>query len=155
MNPNGKKDLEFGRKVLAAMRPTTEERFWAKVDKNHITGCWVWVGHKRDGYGVFSYGGRGGVRINAHRYAYQEIIGEIPNGLVLDHLCRQRDCVNPDHLEPVTRKENVLRGFSLSAMQSRQKNCNRGHPLSGDNLYITPRGKRQCRSCRKQSMERY
>jgi len=155
MNPNSRKDLAIGREVLAAMRPTTKERFWSKVDKNHITDCWMWVGHKRNGYGQFNYGGRNGVRIGAHRYAYQEIVGDIPGDMVLDHLCRQRDCVNPDHLEPVTRKENVIRGFSPAARQSRQKNCKRGHALSGDNLYVTPKGRRQCRSCRKQAMKQY
>lgn len=155
MNPNAKKNLEFGRKVLAAMRPTADERFWGSVDKNHITGCWMWLGYKRCGYGMFGYGGRKGRRIGAHRYAYQKLKGDIPDGMVLDHLCRQRDCVNPDHLEPVTQKENCLRGFSPMARQARQEHCKRGHSLSGDNLYITPKGRRQCRLCRKQAMKRY
>ena len=72
-------------------------------------GCWVWLGAKmRNGYGQLVVGG---VHYAAHRYAYQELVGAIPAGLDLDHLCRNRACTNPDHLEPVTRSENLLRGL--------------------------------------------
>lgn len=85
-----------------------EHRFWAKVDVGHPLGCWEWRGQKTlTGYGSFPLErGRG---IMAHRFAYQQLVGEIPEGLELDHLCRNRGCVNPDHLEPVTHLENMRR----------------------------------------------
>lgn len=89
---------------------------------------------------------------NAHRVGYELYVGKIPDGLMLDHLCRNRCCVNPKHLEPVTNLENVRRG--IAAQRNREirlamTHCKRGHPLSGDNLYINPgSGQRVCRSCR-------
>lgn len=135
------------------IRQTADERFWSKVIK-HEGGCWLWQSATRYGYGVFSLGRRSGKRIMAHRYSYLTLVGEIPNGLQLDHLCRVRNCVNPAHLEPVTPKENVLRGEGPSALQSRRMDCIHGHPLSGDNLYITPKGKRRCKTCRSEAMKR-
>lgn len=120
-------------------------RFWDKVDKNGPNGCWVWtacVG--KDGYGRFGYDGNTQL---AHRLAYQAIIGEIPSDLQCDHICRNRACTNPDHIELVTAKVNTLRGVGISAVNARKTHCKRGHPLSGDNLYVMPRGKRQCREC--------
>jgi hypothetical protein len=112
-------------------------RFWAKVDRTD--GCWYWRGHIIPlGYGQFGIGNRKLVR--AHRYAYEQLIGPIPDGLELDHLCGVRHCVNPSHLEPVTHAENMRR--------SRKTHCKRGHELAGDNLYFTKRGDRGCRACR-------
>ena len=118
-------------------------RFWAKVDK---TGpCWRWTACTNgNGYGVLR--GHAGM-VSAHRFAYELIVGPIPEGLSIDHLCRNRGCVNPDHLEPVTHRVNVLRGVAASAVNARKTECTRGHPLSGANLYVNPRGERQCRAC--------
>lgn len=110
-------------------------------------GCWVWTGCTGgNGYGHL-WGGHG--RSNrAHRLSYEEHVGPIPAGLQLDHLCRNRLCVNPAHLEPVTSRENIMRGDSHVAKQAAQTHCLRGHPLSGDNLYEKKRGPSTIRICR-------
>lgn len=111
------------------------------------SGCWEWTASRNiGGYGMIWFEGRPRV---AHRVAYGLLVGAIPDGLTLDHLCRVRHCVNPAHLEPVTMYENMLRGESFSARQARQTHCKNGHPLSGDNLYSNPnRKQRVCRTCR-------
>lgn len=111
------------------------------------TSCQVWLGCKNDkGYGVISIDGE---RYLAHRVAYEAAKGPIPDGLVLDHLCRNPPCVNPDHLEAVTLKENTLRGIGPSAVNARKTHCIRGHRLADENLYFYPSrgGDRQCRKC--------
>lgn len=116
---------------------TPEERFFEKVDGVDPLGCWVWAGAKdQNGYGAFRATGRRTVR--AHRWSYAFLRGDIPNGLQLDHLCRVRACVNPWHLEPVSGRENVLRGEAPSAIAARANTCYRGHvgqrSASGDCL---------------------
>lgn len=119
-------------------------RFWRRV--NRTDDCWLWTGTPSGSYGRIRVNG---VRVQAHRFAYTEIAGRhIPDGLHLDHLCRNRLCVNPDHLEPVTHRENCLRGVSPAAQQARQTECSQGHPLAGDNLHVR-RGKRECKTCRR------
>lgn len=116
--------------------------FWSRVDKT--TTCWLWIGSD-DGEGYGRFRGRG-----AHRFAYERCVGPIPRGKQLDHLCRITNCVNPLHLEPVTNKENVLRGISMCAENARKDFCKNGHPLSGENLKIntgTRPGRRSCRTC--------
>ena len=128
------------------MNITAEERFWRKVRKDP-NGCWEWQGAKGQGYGNFYLHGK---FPRAHRYAYELLVGPIPDGLTLDHLCRNRACVNPDHLEPVTQKVNTLRGEGLAAQNARKTHCPEGHPLNGDNLYQQPgNGYRRCRECGK------
>jgi hypothetical protein len=83
-----------------------DARFDAKVDRSDPDGCWLWTGTLRSGYGRFRADGR---LVQAHRYSYERAVGPIPADRQLDHLCRVRRCVNPDHLEPVTPSENVLR----------------------------------------------
>lgn len=110
------------------------------VDDN---GCWIWDGYKQNGYGYIKVNGRSR---RAHRVSYELHVGPIPEGLVLDHLCRVPCCVNPDHLEAVTQHLNLLR--SPITVNGRQE-CHQGHPLSGPNLYVTPSGCRQCRQCKR------
>lgn len=130
------------------------DRFFSKVSGQSGDGCWLWTGALRYGYGHFRVGGRQGRREMAHRFAYEKLIGPIPSGLDLDHLCRVRNCVNPRHLEPVTRKTNILRGESHLAQQARRLECIHGHALQGENLYVTPQGRRQCKECRRTSLRR-
>lgn len=120
--------------------------FWAKVEKTET--CWLWTGSVRGiGYGQVYLGG-GNKERYAHRVSYQMAKGPIAPDLELDHLCRVRRCVNPDHLEAVPQKVNLLRGESLSARNARKTHCKRGHELAGENLF-TYRGTRQCRTCQR------
>jgi hypothetical protein len=133
--------------------PTEQERFWAKVDVGHPLGCWTWTAALTNGYGVFSLDGR--KLIAAHRYAYMQLRGPIPDGMVIDHLCRNPPCVNPDHLEVVTRSDNVLRGYGQSAQHARTGLCKNGHVIAGDNVYAAPStGKRRCRTCMREAQKR-
>lgn len=133
-------------------KSTVEERFWAKIDAQG--DCWEWAGYRNpDGYGRFNPSRR--ATVNAHRYAYELLVGPIPDGLVADHLCRNRGCVNPDHLELVTNRRNVLRGYGSSAMYARQMECVNGHAYSLANTYFTDAGSRVCRECKKLNQRRY
>lgn len=125
-------------------------RFWSRVD---ITvGCWLWRGSlNHNGYGQFSISTTNN---RAHRVAYHWLVGEIPEGLELDHLCRVRHCVNPAHLEPVTPRVNMLRGDSVAAINARKTHCVRGHVLAGRNVRIESDGGRRCRACAAQRMRR-
>lgn len=108
------------------MDARTADRFWSKVDAGG--DCWLWTGAKqKSGYGKFS--APGGKTVLAHRFAYGALVGAIPQGLTLDHLCRVRRCVNPDHLEPVSAIENANRG-----KPQRQYICRRGHLRTPENL---------------------
>ncbi len=128
-----------------------EQRFLDKIRKT--ASCWVWIGAIKDnGYGSYYDDGK---VVSAHRYSYEAFNGPIPDGFVIDHLCRTRHCVNPDHLEAVTQRENLRRGAGFIGRQTRQTACVRGHELAGDNLYVTPSGKRQCRACRKAARRKH
>lgn len=120
--------------------------------------CWIWQGALIRGYGVMTLGSRSaGTRrfAQVHRVAYEELVGPIPEGLELDHLCRTTACCNPDHLEPVTQYENNRRSSSPTAVNRRKTHCLQGHPLSGDNLFVNVRGHRVCRTCRYEQGARY
>lgn len=125
-------------------KPTVEERFWEKVFIDPATKCWLWKGAKAWGYGKFGVKSDGKKKaVMAHRFSYNLHKGTIPEGLDLDHLCRVRNCVNPDHLEPVIRRENVRRGISLWGQNMNKTHCPLGHPYSGENLYVY----NNCRYC--------
>jgi len=107
-------------------------------------GCWIWIGRTERGYGRVNYRGS---RIRVHRLVYEHMVGPIPEGLTLDHLCRVRACANPEHLEPVDPVTNAGRGNSPPALNSRKTHCVRGHPLTGEHLTNHPDGRRRCKTC--------
>lgn len=118
-------------------------RFWTKVEAN-AGGCWLWIASlDSKGYGHVWWNGR---TRGACRVAYEILVADVPIGLDLDHLCRVRNCVNPAHLEPVTRQVNVLRGVGPSAVHAQALRCPSGHPYDEANTYRW-RGWRMCRAC--------
>ena len=128
------------------------DRLWCRVDKEGArAGCWLWRGGLSNGYGSLSYEGRHEL---VHRIAYKLLVGPIPSGLTLDHLCRVRHCVNPAHLEPVPQRTNVLRGIGLPAQRARQTHCKRGHPFDLANTCLSSDmawgNHRRCKTCRRQ-----
>jgi hypothetical protein len=127
------------------VKPDPVERFWRKVKKTK--SCWMFKGAY--GHGQFKVDGRS---VMAHRYAYELVVGPIPDGMVLDHLCRKAGCVNPAHLEPVTQAENVRRGVSAAAQNARKTHCKRGHEFTSENTRVTANGNRVCRACQREGM---
>lgn len=128
---------------------TLQERFWPKVDKSGE--CWNWTGVLGGGgYGYISVGGRTGRDLRAHRVSYEWAHGPIPDGLEIDHLCQNKRCVNPDHLEAVTKSENQLR------WREGRATCNHGHPLSAETYRAVPsENHRRCIVCRNQAHNLY
>lgn len=140
---------------MSGMRPETRSRrFWAQVDKTE--SCWLWRGEvDKAGYGRFGGGRVAGQKVSrsAHRFAYTEIVGPVPEGLQLDHLCRVRRCVNPSHLEPVTCRENVRRSEAPTAIVARSPHCPRGHEFTPENSVLRG-GRRRCRRCENEAKRR-
>ena len=117
-------------------------------------GCWVFEGARTEGYGVIGRGGRGEGNAYTHRVTYTYFIADIPEGLDLDHLCRNRACCNPWHLEPVTRLENVRRGLHGPGYGPRERtHCKHGHEFTPENTIQTAR-QRYCRTCRRQRYQK-
>ena len=137
-------------------RATLGERLERLSIPEPNSGCWLWLGSiRKNGYGCIGVGHAldGDERTSsAHKISYEYFIGPVPKGKVLDHKCRIRCCVNPDHLEPVTMQENVRRGELAAANKlrfSKQTHCKKGHPLSGENLgFAKGTGYRLCIACR-------
>lgn len=104
--------------------------------------CWIWdAARLPKGYGTFD-------GTTAHRVVYAMLVGPIPDGFEIDHLCKNPTCVNPAHLEAITQLENNLRSNSVTAMRGRQRVCQRGHEFTPENTYVEQRGRRRCRKCR-------
>ena len=125
-----------------------------KIEK--VNGCWNWLGHiTKKGYGRFD---RFGKRVMVHRYFYENLVGPILKGLEIDHLCRNRKCMNPKHLEPVTHRENLRREWIVRIKNT--PNCKYGHPYLGNNLNIVTNKKlnktfRTCRMCKSKVNKEY
>jgi hypothetical protein len=132
---------------------SARDRFEKRLERDPITGCWNWLGQRdRAGYGRWNPLKKSGFR--AHRAAYEIYKGPIPKGLTIDHLCRNVSCVNPDHLEAVDLRTNLLRGNAVSAIAARQTHCVNGHPFDLFNTAFT-RGFRVCRACGRDKTARY
>lgn len=117
------------------------ERFRNKYTGDTL-GCWLWIGaHSQEGYGLFHLPNPRRM-VRAHRFAYEMLVGPIPAGKQLDHLCRRPSCVNPAHLEVVTSRENTLRGTTGPAINAKKTHCPRGHAYDG-----VRSGKRRCNQC--------
>jgi hypothetical protein len=134
----------------------TLDRMFANSAPIPHCGCWVWMGATNQfGYGRALLDGQ---RMVAHRAAYILAHGNVPGDLELDHLCRVRSCINPDHLEPVEKLENIRRGIAgewFAAQQRAKTHCPQGHPYAGDNLFIRKgRPHRECRACMKERNSR-
>lgn len=123
-------------------------RFLAKTDRRGDADCWEWLARRDpDGYGTIK-ARREGLGDRAHRVSYALLVGPIPDGLVIDHLCRNRGCVNPAHLEPVTNGENLRRGDGVTSQNFRATHCKRGHEFTPENTYLKNSGRRRvCRAC--------
>lgn len=138
----------WGDPLGSAPRKSEPERFWEKVEAQHPLSCWWWTSAASPlGYGAFL--NADGRTVRAHRYAYEFLIGPIPEGLHLDHLCRNPPCVNPDHLEPVTPEENNRRGYGIHSLNRRKTHCLRGHSLAEHALFHK-NGDRYCGACKRE-----
>lgn len=135
--------------VYEHRKAPASELFEARIERTD--SCWNWVGTiALNGYGTIKIGGRKGSRVYAHRLAYSMFVGPIPDGMDLDHLCRNRRCANPSHLEPVTRQTNVLRGVGpslLGKLNGAKTQCKSGHAFDDANTRYRPSGGRTCREC--------
>lgn len=129
------------------------ERIASKIQID-ANGCWLWMGSKtRKGYGMVSWLAKNRA---VHRFAYLHLVGPVPDGLQLDHICRVRHCMNPSHLEPVTAMENTYRGESFAAVNASKTHCPSGHEYTPENTYSRPGSRaRYCRTCHNTHSRKY
>lgn len=124
MTPSSPRSVPMSSDTVSDLPADLEDRIFPEPN----SGCWIWMGTVSNNYGVYR-------SERAHRVVYKALSGPIPDGLVLDHLCRNTFCVNPSHLEPVTPRENVLRGIGPAAINAAKTYCSKGHPLNSENTY--------------------
>jgi len=130
---------------------TLPAHIWDEVDADG--DCWEWTGATARDYGRVTWQGR---THQAHRVIWEALVGPIPDGLEIDHLCRNRACVNPDHLDVVTRKENLLRSYaSVTTLNAIKTRCVRGHLFNSSNTYVWTDDSRTCRTCHADRQRRY
>ena len=139
--------VPFGGSGGGGLKRTFEQRLWSRI----LLGddCWEWTGcRSAKGYGLIY---KSGATKRVHRVVYELLVGPIPDGLQLDHLCRNRGCANPSHLDPVDTRENTLRGVGLTSQNAVKTHCAQGHPFTGENLYLRTgsRRGRECRECKR------
>lgn len=142
---------------MKATRPSPLERIKARIVEvpapNGGPPCWVYTGHNTPaGYGQNKVAGR---KVLVHRFMWEQMVGPIADGYHIDHLCRNRACCNPAHLEPVTPQINQHRGMGFSGINARKTHCHRGHDLNEANVYMTPKGSRMCKPCRRIAQATY
>lgn len=150
-NAHYQRATKYGNPLSTAPKQSAEDRFWSKVDVAGV--CWEWTAGTARGYGHFYFEGKD---VGAHRWAWEYLVGPIPPGLELDHLCRNPPCVNPDHLEPVTQRLNVERG-AVPRLRAAKTHCPQGHPYDEVNTYRNPAkpNSRQCRACTRRANREY
>lgn len=151
----GAKAMPYYRPI-PKLTPAQNEMFWNRVEVHHPAGCWEWSWSKNQlGYGVVWFDQ---IRFLAHRVAYSLLIGPIEHGLVLDHLCQNKSCVNPDHIRVTTHRINVLRNHGASATHFRLRLsgvCPNGHPVTPENTLPENKSGHRCRQCRIERRRRY
>ena len=134
---------------------TPEEFIFERAMPEPNSGCWLWLLKlDKDGYGCLKKNGK---HWRSHRYAYETLVGPIPDGLEIDHLCRNKSCCNPSHLEVVTTQQNIQRrphSDKVGKYKLANTHCPHGHPYSGDNLRVATNGQRVCRTCMREFMRR-
>ena len=143
-------------KLTAQILRDSEHKFWKSVVRTP-NKCWKWPRSlDKDGYGSFKNNNK---ISRAHRFSYELFYGKIPSTLVIDHLCRNKNCVNPDHLDLVTPRENILRGNTghhtnqlrgKDHPHGKKTHCSNGHEYNKKNTYLRPKGGRNCRVCHKE-----
>jgi len=122
------------------------EQFWEHMKVDPISGCWNWQANRNHkGYGQYKIDGK---TVKAHRFAFEVNRGKIPDGLQLDHLCRNRACVNPEHMEIVTSRENTMRGFGFTSLLAKRTHCKNGHEFTPENTRMR-KSARVCRICQR------